>query len=68
MYGDSIREPLGGKKRMRQIIKQPFKNIDSKWEKLKRAIQEASKEQQKGALFINYQVSEFIVVPASKSR
>ena len=29
---------------MRKIIKQSFTNIESKWEKIKRAIQEASKE------------------------
>ena len=31
-------------KKMREIIKQSFTNIESKWEKIKRAIQEASKE------------------------
>ena len=31
-------------KQTREIIKQPFANIESQWEKIKRAIQEASKE------------------------
>lgn len=31
-------------KKMREIIKQPYTNIESKWENIKRAVQEASKE------------------------
>lgn len=30
--------------KMRKIIKHPFTNVESKWENIKRAIQEASKE------------------------
>ena len=29
---------------MKEIIKQPFTNLENEWEKIKRAIQEASKE------------------------
>ena len=32
------------KKEMREIIKQPFTNVEIEWEKIKRAMQKTSKE------------------------